>query len=535
MSQTKNSGGKSARKRWLIGAGLAAMVIVAGALLLPRVLQPRAAGAQPAQTAEVTAITAISRVESSGTVQARQLASLAWKTTGQVLRVNVQVGDRVKAGDVLMELDPLTAPANVLSAQAELINAQAALDNLLNPKATDIANAEKAVANAQQQVEKAERALRNLLAPDLAYYQEQVNRAQQDLKAAQQNAEITNFQTSLRNAKDALDNAASNLKKYQDLEAQYPGYSQLNGNVLENAQKAYDRAVQDYQAALYNFEQAQARNANAIADAQKSLNTAHANLEAAQRGPDALTRAQAEADLAVARARLADAQAALNRLRNGADPDDIAAARARVQAAQATVDQLVIKAPFDGEVLAVNYQPGDVVVQSQAAVVLADRSQLYVDVKVDETEVASIEIGDAVTLTLDSLAGQEFAGNVEYVNPVGETLSGLVKYTVRAGFQPVADTTIFLGATANVTIVTAVQANALAVPLEAIQSDDEGEYVTRLDADGTRTRVSVRSGSLQGDLVTVSGGLQVGDRVLIATADPDLPGGRVFIGGGQQP
>lgn len=535
MSQPKNSGRKPARTRWLIGAGLAAAAVVAGALLLPRVLQPATAGAQTAQTAEVIAITATSRVESSGTVQARQQANLAWKTTGQVLRVNVQVGDRVKAGDVLMELDPLTAPANVVSAQAELINAQTALDNLLNPKATDIANAQKAVADAQEQVEKAERALRNLLAPDLAYYQDQVNLAQQDLTAARQNAEITNFQTGLRNARDALDNAASHLKKYQDLEAQYPGYSQQHGNVLEDAQKAYDRAVQDYQTALYNFEQTQARNANAVADAQKSLDTARANLEAAQRGPDALARAQAEADLAVARARLADAQATLDKLRNGADPDDIAAARARVQAAQATVDQLVIKAPFEGEVLAVNYLPGDLVAQSQTAVVLADRSQLYVEVKVDEVEVAGIESGDAVTLTLDSLMGREFAGYVEYLNPVGETLSGLVKYSVRVGFQPPTDATVFLGATANVTIVTDVQANVLAVPLDAIRSDDQGEYVTRLNADGTRTRVNIRSGAVEGDWVTVSeGSLQLGDRVLIAAAEPNLPGGGgVFLNGGQ--
>lgn len=521
MSQKKNN-----LWRWLIGAGVVAVVGVVGALALPAVLRPPSAAGQSVPTAEVTAITATSRVESSGTVAALQSANLAWKTTGQVARVNVKVGEQVKAGDVLMELDPLSAPGSILSAQAELISAQEALDKLLHPTATDIANARKAVADAQEALEAKQRALRNLRSPNVAYYEDQLQRAQQKLTAAQQEAEITNFATSLKNAEEALEKAKSDLDYYTALEAQYPGLSQQRGNVLEKAQQTYDDALAQYQTALYNYQQAQANDSNAIADAQDEVEAAQANLAAAKAGPDAIELAQAEAEVAVAEATLADAQATLNELLNGADPDDIAAARARVQAAQASVDQLVIKAPFDGEVLTVNYLPGDLVDQSKTAIVLANRSQLYVEVQVDETEVARIQSGDPVTVTLDSLVGEAFAGTVERVNPVGQVVSGLVKYTVRVALQPVLGTEIFLGTTANVTIVTDVQANVLAVPLEAIQSDEVGEYLTRVNADGTRTRIDISSGAVEGDLVTVSGaGLQVGDRVEIATAQASLPGG----------
>jgi HlyD family secretion protein len=508
-----------------------AVIAVAGALLLPRVFPPRAAAGQTLQTAEVTAITAVSRVESSGTVQPRQSANLTWKTTGQVLKVNVTEGDQVKAGDVLMELDPLTAPANVLNAQADLINAQTALDNLLAPKQTDLANAQKAVVDAQEALDAKQRALRNLQSPDVAHYADQLKRAQESLTAAQQNAEITNFATSLKSAEDALEKAKSDLDYYTGLEAQYPGYSQQRGDVLEKAQTAYDNAVASYQTALYNFQQSQNRNANAITDAQDKLDTAQANLAAAQVGPDSLDLAKAEAEVAVAKAKLAEAQEKLSELRNGADPNDVAVARTRVLAAQATVDQLVLKAPFDGEVLAVNDLPGDVVNQAQAAIVLVNRSQLHVEVQVDETEVARIQTGDAVTLTLDSLADAELTGVVENINPVGQTVAGLVKYTVRVTVQP-AGATLFLGATANAAIVTDVQAGVLAVPLDAIQSDEAGEFVTRVNGDGTATRVDVRSGVFAGDLVTLSAsGLQKGDRVaLTAFTAPglNLPG----LGGG---
>ena len=121
--------------------------------------------------------------------------------------------------------------------------------------------------------------------------------------------------------------------------------------------------------------------------AQEAYNTAVANLTSAQRGPDANKLAIAKAKVAVTEATLADARDKLDKLQNGADPSDIAAAQARVQAAQATVNSLVIIAPFDGEVLAVNYQPGDSVSQAQAAVILANRTGYHVDVSVDETEV----------------------------------------------------------------------------------------------------------------------------------------------------
>lgn len=527
MSQKKNN-----LSRWLIGAGVVVAIGVAGALLLPRVLRRPTAG-QTVQTAEVSAITAVSRVETLGTVQPLQSANLTWKTTGQVMKVNVKVGDHVKAGDVLMELDPLSAPANVIGAQADLINTQATLDNLLTPKQTDIANAQKAVADAQEALDAKARTLRNTKSPDVAYYTDQVNRAQESLTAAEQNAEITNFATSLKSAEDALEKARSDLDYYTSLEAQYPGYSQQRGNVLEKAQTTYDNAVASYQTALYNFQQSQAKNGNSTTDAQAKLDTAKANLAAAKAGPDAIELSKAEAEVAVAEAKLAEAQEKLDEFLNGADPADVAAARARVQAAQATVDQLVLKAPFDGEVLVVNYRLGDLVSTAQTAVVLANRSELYVDVQVDETEVARLQTGDTVTLTLASLVGSELTGAVQNINPVGQTISGLVKYTVRVSVAAQGRTDIFLGGTANATIVTDIQADVLAVPLDAIQNDAEGEYVNRVNADGTKTRINLRSGALEDDLVTVSGGgLQKGDKVELITPQPvnAVPG--PFGGGG---
>ena len=136
-----------------------------------------------------------------------------------------------------------------------------------------------------------------------------------------------------------------------------------------------------------------------------------------------------------------------------------------------------------------------------------------------------------MTLTLDALPAAEYSGRVDYIDPVGQTVAGLVKYTVRVAFQPAAGQLPFLGGTANATIVTDVQNDVLAVPLEAVQNDAAGEFVTRLDAAGARSRVDVQSGVIEGDLVTVSGDLRAGDRVELAASAPTFSGPVGMFGG----
>ncbi len=93
-------------------------------------------------------------IGATGTVRAKQNASLAWQTTGTVDKVNVKVGDHVKKGDVLATLAPTSLPQNVILAQADLVSAQQALTDLLD-SGTARANAWIALQNAQTAYTKA--------------------------------------------------------------------------------------------------------------------------------------------------------------------------------------------------------------------------------------------------------------------------------------------------------------------------------------------------------------------------------------------
>jgi HlyD family secretion protein len=228
--------------------------------------------------------------------------------------------------------------------------------------------------------------------------------------------------------------------------------------------------------------------------------------------PDIFDAAKYRAALALAQAQQADAQREVERLKDGPPVGDIAAAQARVDAAQATVNLLTIIAPFDGEVLAIEQNPGDVVSTGDVAISIADRSRLHIDAQVDETDIAGVAVGNPVDITMDAMPGVTIKGTVTLINPVGQTIAGLIKYIVRVELESV-EKDMLMGATADVTIQVSEEKNDLAVPFSAIQSDKNGEYVTVIEADDSTRRVGVRSGDSVGDLVIVAGDLKAGDRV----------------------
>ena len=225
---------------------------------------------------------------------------------------------------------------------------------------------------------------------------------------------------------------------------------------------------------------------------------------------------EAQNDMALKKGQLDDAQRTYDRLQAGPSSQDVVAAQAKVDAAQATVDSMSVIAPFDGEVLYVTSQPGDVVDTGASAINVADLDHLYVEAQVDESDVANVNVGQKADITLDALAGSTLAGQVTQVNPVGEDVSGLVKYTVRIDLDKVADQTFVpLGTTANIVIHVKDATASLAVPISAVQNDSKGEYVMVVQSDGSAKRVDIVSGTIVGDLVAVTGDLKAGQHIQI--------------------
>jgi len=139
---------------------------------------------------------------------------------------------------------------------------------------------------------------------------------------------------------------------------------------------------------------------------------------------------------------------------------------------------------------------------------------LYVETQVAESDVADVKVGQKADITLDALTGAAFTGKVTQINPVGEVVSGLVKYTVHIDLDKATDRSFIpLGTTANVVVHVKDATASLAVPITTVQNDSQGEYVLVVQGDGSTKRVEVVSGAIVGDLVVVTGDLKVGEHV----------------------
>lgn len=323
------------------------------------------------------------------------------------------------------------------------------------------------------------------------------------LKTTSVSSSIISAQADLVTAQQNLQNAQTNTSLAQAV---------IN---LKTARDAYDKAAK-YLQFLQNSQKVPQTQSKVFLESRRN-SWQYVYKTKTFKGPapqDWIVNAQN--DLALKKGQLDDAQNAYDRLKAGASSQAVAVAQAQVDAAQATVDSMSIIAPFDGEVLYVDNQPGDVVSTGAAAVNIANLDHLYVEAQVDETDIANIKVGDQVTATMDATPGVKLTGKVTAINPVGTVVSGLVKYTVRVDFDKT-DTNLSLplGATVNASMQVKPPSATLAVPVTAIQNDSRGEYVWVVRNNNFRRRINVVGGQIVGDRVAVTGNLQAGETVLL--------------------
>ena len=514
------------------------LVVVGGFFGVRRLTAAQTTATANLQTATLERGTVVAAVNAAGTINVPQSAALTWRVSGTVGEVRVKLGDHVSKGDVLMTLDPASAPASVIQAQSELIAAHAALDELLHPTDLSKANAQKAVLEAQEALVKAQRTLTNTANPLGPGLLTAVSDAQLALETAQANLQLTNVSSDATTHQNAVFATNYARRQYEDAQAKlatYPGAQDL--------QDAVDRAYTNYQIQLNNqlaielrMSTDQANKTAAVTKAQDSYNTAVANVSAAQKGPDQSKLALANVNVAVAQANLAVAQQKLEQLSNP-DPRDISAAQARVLTAQTTVNSMQLVAPFTGTVIALTSRAGDVVDNAQAALTLADISTFKINVDVAEVDINRITVGQLVNLTADAAPGQAFTGQVSEVAYTGKSQQGVVTFPVTIVITN-PDPALKPGMTAAVGIVTDQRADVLLVPNRALRVSGGQRTVTVL-FEGQQISVPLTLG-LSSDTMTevVSGAVKEGDTVVVSqstTTTGNTGGGflGIFGGGGR--
>ncbi|MCC6261443.1 MAG: efflux RND transporter periplasmic adaptor subunit [Anaerolineales bacterium] len=229
---------------------------------------------------------------------------------------------------------------------------------------------------------------------------------------------------------------------------------------------------------------------------------------------DAETIKDADQKLALAEAKLNDAKRAYERVKDGADPAEVAAAEARVAAAKATLAQALIVAPFSGVVTQAFPFVGDQVNAGTTAFRVDDLSNLLVDVQVSEVDINTISVGQAATLTFDAIIGKTYEGEVVQVGQAGDTVQGVVNFTVTVQITN-ADEAVKPGMTAAVNIVVNEVKDVILIPNRAVRLVN-GERVVYLLVNGQPVQVKVELGaSSDTQSVLTKGDIKAGDPIIL--------------------
>ena len=206
-------------------------------------------------------------------------------------------------------------------------------------------------------------------------------------------------------------------------------------------------------------------------------------------------------------------------------------AQAQVQQAQASLDQLneqlsytTLVAPIDGVVLSRDVEIGDavssiLVLGSTATLVMTigDTTQVYVQGKVDEADIASVYLGQQARIHVESFPNRTFDGKVTKIAPLGVEKDNVTTFEVRVSIDnPTGE--LKANMTANAEILITEHKNALTVPEQAVVYDNKKNASVFVpdpkQKDGQR-KVDVKAGISNGSKTEILDGLKEGDTVVL--------------------
>ena len=414
----------SRKTKIIVGASL---LVVLGIVVVVSVLATRK------DTPEVTVITVQAKpqlkstVTSSGEVRPIQFMNLTSEVQGRIEEIYKKEGDVVEKGTPLVRLDPTQLES---STEAQLAAFQTSQDD---------------VRVSQSQVTAAQN--------NFSQSQQQLNVAQIAVDSARQG--VVTAQTDVDSAQVDLNAANRELKRNE---------SMLESGVI--ARQEFDLAKDKVETAKVRLSNARARLESqriSIKDATARVNQQTVAVRDAKRAVD------------TANLNVSSSQSRANQQ------------SAFLRGQQTQRDKTLVTAPINGIIAEIPSKVGTFAVaglSTTALLTIADMSSVNVEVKVDETEIDKVEVGQKAKIKVDAFGDKEFDGEVAQKTPLAvgksQTSGGLsvninvqeakeFRVVIRLGELP-DDVKLGLrpGMSATATITTKTVENVISVPLQAV-------------------------------------------------------------------
>lgn len=186
-------------------------------------------------------------------------------------------------------------------------------------------------------------------------------------------------------------------------------------------------------------------------------------------------------------------------------------------------------APYDCVLLEVPAAAGDTLAAGEEVAMVMGKDGFTMGIAVDEQDIALIEVGQETSFTIDAIEdGEEVTGSISQVSYNGSSNGSATAYQITAKIAYVEG--VYPGMSASAQIVVEESGEGLLVPVEAVQTSGDENYVYLAPSDGEEgaeyeeedidlsalTQVTVEAGDSDGSYMLVEcDDLSEGDLILV--------------------
>ena len=424
-------------------------------------------------------------VSVSGFVEAKQVAELAFPSTGVVTDVLVEEGSQVKAGDILATLAATQLVAERAEAVSSLVAARAAYDTTITgPRAETITVAKTNLTNAKENLVRVEaeekRKVENARTALLS----------SGLTAVAKNVEEDSTAPTVSGTYSCSKEGTYLIDVYRS--SSQSGYS-YNYSGIESGTSLVSidqpaplgscglfllfTAGDIYGSSDWTIEIPNTRSSNYtnLSNAYALALTQSENAIIAAK--NSLALASAEASLTTAPARSGEVTSAEAAIRQ---------AEARIAAIDAKISDRSIVAPFAGTITEINITKGESAPVTSVLTLLAD-SAFSLKARIPEIDITKIALGQEVKAVFDAQSHETLIGKVTYISPIAKQIDGVAYFETIIELERKPDW-LRAGLNADIDIIIQEKKDVLRLPKRFVFTLDDGRQAVLLrEGDGLAT------------------------------------------------
>jgi RND family efflux transporter MFP subunit len=270
-----------------------------------------------------------------------------------------------------------------------------------------------------------------------------------------------------------------------------------------------------------------------LSEAEAALRQAERDLERATKLLESRSLTRPEYEGARTRVELAQAKVEAIRSQSKVIEAKIGGARAIVNEANLARQDAALRAPMDCYVLKRMVEPGAIIAPGRPVFVVAERSPVKAMFGVPDLTVKNVRLGAALTLTAEAIPGVEFRGWISRIAPAADPRSRVFDVDVTIpkppkGLRPGMIAALTLPTARSSTPVTVIPINAV-VRLKQSPESYAVNVVTEQSGKQIARQRPVKLGEAFGNMIAITEGLSLGERVIVSGAALVVDGEEVKV------